>query len=154
MFRVLLLAFAFLLASCEDINEDPFDPLEALAFIESEGGQGSGVFIDQTHVLTAWHVISEPGKYNITDSHGSVYKIESFNHILYTDAAIITIAAPSAVYPAQISCKLPERLDKLIVAGAPLGIRDIVTTQIASGYKEDGPDGYRLLTTGMLAAGM
>jgi S1-C subfamily serine protease len=151
--RTLLLACALLLASCQEAGE-PFDPLEALAFIDNEHSSGSGVFISPTQVLTAWHVVAEGGDYNITDSRGSVYKIESFNHILYTDAVILTLSTPSPVYPAKISCTIPERLDKLIVAGAPIGKRDIVTIGYVAGFADDGPEGHRLLTTGMTVSGM
>jgi S1-C subfamily serine protease len=151
--RTLLLACALLLASCQNAGE-PFDPLEALAFIENEHGQGSGFFISPTQVVTAWHVIESGGDYTVTDSRGSVYKIESFNHILYTDAAILTLSTPSPVTPAKISCVVPKRLDKLIVAGAPMGIRDIVTIGYVAGWRERGPDGFRMLTTGMTASGM
>jgi serine protease Do len=151
--RTLLLACALLLASCQEAGE-PFDPLEALAFIEGDHGQGSGVFISPTQVLTAWHVIQESGDYTITDSRGSVYKIESFNHILYTDAAILTLSTPSPVTPAKISCEIPKVLDKLIVAGAPIGIRDIVTIGYVAGFNDKGNDGFRMFTTGMTASGM
>lgn len=149
--RTCLLAFAFLLASCEEA--EPFDPLEALVYIEGDGGSGSGFFISPTQVVTAWHVIEDGGNYNFVDSRGSVYKMESFNHILYTDAVIVTLSTPSPVTPVKISCKVPKVLDKLIVAGNPLTIRDIVTIQYVAGFRED-EDGYRMMTTGMLAAGM
>lgn len=151
MLRVLLCLLALTLTSCEE--PEPFDPLEALAFIDGGGGQGSGVFISPTQVLTAWHVIGDGEEYIVTDSRGSAYRIESFNHILYTDAVILTLATPSPVIPAKISCDIPEQLDEVIVAGHPGGIRDIVTRQIVAGFGEEG-DGHRLLTTGMLAPGM
>lgn len=149
--RTCLLAFVFLLVSCDEA--DPFDPLEALAFIEGSAGQGSGVFIAPNQVLTAWHVVDGQTDYVVTDSRGSAYKVESFNHILYTDAVVLTLAVSAPVIPAKLSCAIPERLDKLIVAGAPAGIKDIVTYQHVAGYGDD-EDGHRLLTTGMLVAGM
>jgi S1-C subfamily serine protease len=153
--KALLLACALLLASCTPVEGEPFDPLEALVFIEGDdGSSGSGFFISPTQVVTAWHVIEEGASYNITDSRGSVYKMESFNHILYTDAVVVTLNTPSPVTPAKISCKVPKILDKLIVAGNPLTIRDIVTVQYVAGFIEGGSDGYRMMTTGMLAAGM
>lgn len=151
--KVLLLAFVFLLASCQEAGE-PFDPLESLAFIENEDGLGSGVFISPTQVLTARHVVEEGDDYNITDSNGSVYRVESINRILYTDAAIITLSTPSPVTPATLSCAVPHILDELIVAGNPLGVREIVTVQRVAGFIPVGEDGYRMMTTGMLAAGM
>lgn len=155
--RALLLACALLLASCQDAGE-PFDPLEALALIENGESQGSGFFISPTQVVTAWHVIDGGKGFTVTDSRGSVYNIESFNHILYTDAAVLTLTTPSPVTPAKISCAVPKRLDPLIAAGAPLGIRKIVTIQYVAGYSDESEvkdtDGYRLFTTGMLAAGM
>lgn len=153
MFRTCLLALAFLLTSCQAAAK-PFDPLEALAVIENEDGLGSGFFISPTQVVTAKHVVEGGDNFNVTDSGGSVYRIESINRILYTDAAIITLSTPSPVTPATLSCEVPKRLDNLIVAGAPLGIRDIVVTGTVAGFADDEGDGHRMMTAGVTVMGM
>lgn len=152
---VLIVVLGLFLVGCQQVEATPaFDPLESLAYIEGEDGQGSGFFISPTQVVTAKHVVEGHGEITVTDSRGSVYKVQSFNHILYTDASILTLNTPSPVTPAIVSCEKPNRLDVVTVAGNPLDYRDLVTKHTVLGFSDGGSDGIRFLTTGMLVSGM
>ena len=98
------------------------------------GGQGSGVVIDKTHVLTNNHVVSGAEKLTVTMSDGRTYDAEVRGTDPSTDLAVITVKnAPSDMTPISIgnSDKIAVG-DPVMAVGNPLGLAGTVTTGIVS----------------------
>ena len=98
------------------------------------GGQGSGVVIDKTHVLTNNHVVSGAEKLTVTMSDGRTYDAEIRGTDPSTDLAVITVKnAPSDMAPIAIgnSDKIAVG-DPVMAVGNPLGLAGTVTTGIVS----------------------
>jgi len=98
------------------------------------GGQGSGVVIDTTHVLTNNHVVSGAEKLTVTMSDGRTYDAEVRGTDPSTDLAVITVKnAPSDMTPISIgnSDKIAVG-DPVMAVGNPLGLAGTVTTGIVS----------------------
>ncbi len=98
------------------------------------GGQGSGVVIDKTHVLTNNHVVSGAQKLTVTLADGRTYDAEVRGTDPSTDLAVITVKnAPSDLTPVAIgnSDKIAVG-DPVMAVGNPLGLAGTVTTGIVS----------------------
>jgi putative serine protease PepD len=98
------------------------------------GGQGSGVVIDKTHVLTNNHVVSGAEKLTVTMSDGRTYDAEVRGTDPSTDLAVITVKnAPSDMTPIAVgnSDKIAVG-DPVMAVGNPLGLAGTVTTGIVS----------------------
>ena len=98
------------------------------------GGQGSGVIIDKTHVLTNNHVVAGAEKLTVTMSDGRTYDAEVRGTDPSTDLAVITVKnAPSDMTPIAIgnSDKIAVG-DPVMAVGNPLGLAGTVTTGIVS----------------------
>ena len=115
--------------------------------ILSEGGLGSGVAIDPTHVLTAAHVVSHPeadlGKPSKPDgtpevmwviekvavTHGFTFlsnaKVVKFDHEL--DLAILELEIPWT-HTAGLTSKV-DVFQKCWISGHPLGVTDVTITE-------------------------
>ncbi len=98
------------------------------------GGQGSGVVIDKTHVLTNNHVVAGAQKLTVTLSDGRTYDAEVRGTDPSTDLAVITVKnAPGDLTPIAIgnSDKIAVG-DPVMAVGNPLGLAGTVTTGIVS----------------------
>ena len=98
------------------------------------GGQGSGVVIDKTHVLTNNHVVAGAQKLTVTLADGRTYDAEVRGTDPSTDLAVITVKnAPSDLTPVAIgnSDKIAVG-DPVMAVGNPLGLAGTVTTGIVS----------------------
>jgi putative serine protease PepD len=98
------------------------------------GGQGSGVVIDKTHVLTNNHVVAGAQKLTVTLADGRTYEAEVRGTDPSTDLAVITVKnAPSDLTPVAIgnSDKIAVG-DPVMAVGNPLGLAGTVTTGIVS----------------------
>ena len=98
------------------------------------GGQGSGVVIDKTHVLTNNHVVSGAEKLTVTMSDGRTYDAEVRGTDPSTDLAVITVKnAPSDMTPISIGNSDQIAVgDPVMAVGNPLGLAGTVTTGIVS----------------------
>ena len=98
------------------------------------GGQGSGVVIDTTHVLTNNHVVSGAEKLTVTMSDGRTYDAEVRGTDPSTDLAVITVKnAPSDMTPISIGNSDQIAVgDPVMAVGNPLGLAGTVTTGIVS----------------------
>ncbi len=104
------------------------------AIQEQGGGQGSGVVIDKTHVLTNNHVVAGAQKLTVTLADGRTYDAEVRGTDPSTDLAVITVKnAPSDLTPVAIgnSDKIAVG-DPVMAVGNPLGLAGTVTTGIVS----------------------
>ncbi|MFL6080126.1 MAG: S1C family serine protease [Ornithinibacter sp.] len=98
------------------------------------GGQGSGVVIDKTHVLTNNHVVAGAEKLTVTLADGRTYDAEVRGTDPSTDLAVITVKnAPNDLTPVAIgnSDKIAVG-DPVMAVGNPLGLAGTVTTGIVS----------------------
>ena len=98
------------------------------------GGQGSGVVIDKTHVLTNNHVVAGAEKLTVTLSDGRTYDAEVRGTDPSTDLAVITVKnAPGDLTPIAIGNSDEIAVgDPVMAVGNPLGLAGTVTTGIVS----------------------
>ena len=98
------------------------------------GGQGSGVVIDKTHVLTNNHVVAGAEKLTVTLADGRTYGAEVRGTDPSTDLAVITVKnAPSDLTPVAIGNSDTIAVgDPVMAVGNPLGLAGTVTTGIVS----------------------
>ena len=98
------------------------------------GGQGSGVIIDKTHVLTNNHVVAGAQQLTVTLADGRTYEAEIRGTDPSTDLAVITVKnAPSDLTPITIGDSDAIAVgDPVMAVGNPLGLAGTVTTGIVS----------------------
>jgi len=98
------------------------------------GGQGSGVIIDKTHVLTNNHVVAGAQKLTVTLADGRTYEAEVRGTDPSTDLAVITVTnAPDDLKPVAIGNSDTIAVgDPVMAVGNPLGLAGTVTTGIVS----------------------
>ncbi len=98
------------------------------------GGQGSGVVIDKTHVLTNNHVVAGAERLTVTLADGRTYDAEVRGTDPSTDLAVITVKnAPSDLTPVAIGNSDTIAVgDPVMAVGNPLGLAGTVTTGIVS----------------------
>jgi len=98
------------------------------------GGQGSGVIIDKTHVLTNNHVVSGAQKLTVTLADGRTFAAEIQGTDPSTDLAVITVTdAPDDLTPIAIGNSDTIAVgDPVMAVGNPLGLAGTVTTGIVS----------------------
>ena len=102
---------------------------------------GSGfVAFDPAFIVTNYHVI-EDGPYTIkalTESGGSyeIDKIIAYNEEM--DIAVLKTEASTGLAPLPFAEKPAEKTDKVVAIGSPLGLVNIVSEGIVSGFTQVG----------------
>jgi S1-C subfamily serine protease len=99
-------AAAIILTACYQTS-DHADMRAATTLVVRENGHGSGVVIGERLVLTAAHVVSEPGPISVRFSNGE--RIDA--RVIWTgsaetlDVAMLELSRSAPVEPAELSCR-------------------------------------------------
>jgi len=100
--------------------------------------QGSGFFVDASHVITDWHVVKGADKVEVKSSDG---KIHAVNEISggdgRCDLARLGLVAPNnSVKPLTVIAAVPEPGERVIVVGSPYGLEASVSDGIVSEVRD------------------
>ena len=87
-----------------------------------ETGLGTGFFVDDSHVVTCYHVIDCATKAEIKTASGKTYQIKGIAASDRTaDVVRLTLAAPvKGAKSLSLSKSLPKQGEKVVVFGSPL----------------------------------
>ncbi|MFZ1741881.1 MAG: serine protease [Pontixanthobacter sp.] len=88
--------------------------------INVAGGHGSGVQIAPGLILTAWHVVNEPGYLEIEGERGRVYEAERLWANQKYDIALIRIEQKDAFASSRLDCRPLRTGEPIIALGSPL----------------------------------
>ena len=106
------------------------------------GGEGSGVVIDETTVVTNHHVIEGARSVEIVLADGRRLQARVQASDERTDLALLRVEGAS-LPPARLAEALPQVGELAIAMGNPLGFENTVTAGIVSGLHRAIPSGGR-----------
>ncbi len=110
----------------------------SVIIVRTQKGIGSGFFINSKgHIVTNKHVLMDLNKAEIKTVSGNIYKI---NEIIAEDASGDLVIASTNTpafesIPVNLTSKLPEVGEKIIVIGNPLGLEQTLTDGIVSAIR-------------------
>ena len=101
-------------------------------------GLGTGFFVDDSHVVTCYHVIDGATKAKIKTATGKTYQVKG---IAASDriADVVRLSLTSPVKGAKslaFSKSLPKQGEKIVVVGTPLGLELTVSDGIVSAIRD------------------
>ncbi len=101
--------------------------------------QGSGFFISKNgNVVTNCHVLQGATRAEVKTTDGSVYPVKNIlAEDQEGDLILVSVEiSTNAVHPLPVSHSLPERGERVIVIGSPLGLEQTVADGIVSAVRE------------------
>lgn len=101
--------------------------------------QGSGFFISKNgNVVTNCHVLQGATRAEVKTTDGSVYPVKNIlAEDQEGDLILVSVEiSTNAVHPLPISRSLPEKGERIIVIGSPLGLEQTVADGIVSAVRE------------------
>jgi len=100
--------------------------------------QGSGFYIDTSHVITGWHVIEDASRAEVKCANGKVYQVKAVvAKSESADLAKLELAEPNlTVTPLMVSAQIPQPGERVVVVGSPLGLEATITDGIVSGVRD------------------
>ena len=101
-------------------------------------GLGTGFFVDDSHVVTCYHVIDGAMKAEVRSATGKIYQVKG---IAASDriADVVRLSLESPVKGAKslaLAKSLPRQGEKVVVFGSPLGLELTVSDGIVSAIRE------------------
>jgi Flp pilus assembly protein TadD len=104
----------------------------------SREAQGSGFFIDSSHVITNWHVVDDASRIDARCSDGTVFHVRRIAaRDVKADLASLELASPNTtVSPLTVSGVTPEPGERVIVVGSPMGLSASVSDGVVSDLRE------------------
>lgn len=103
-------------------------------------GWGSGFFVDKTHVITNWHVISGASSARVRLADGKTYAVEGISaRDAVADVVSLEVhATESSFSPLKLSLRRPRVGESAVVVGTPLQLEleYTVATGIVSGMRQ------------------
>lgn len=144
---VLLLCFVFISSSLAQENLPAIvkkvEPSTVVILTyDKEGkilGQGSGFFISQNgDIITNRHVLKGASRAEIKTSQGKVFPITNIiAEDKEGDLIRVSLDIPSEiVHPLSLSTSIPEKGEKVVVIGSPLGLESSVSDGIISAVRD------------------
>lgn len=101
--------------------------------------QGSGFFTSKNgNVVTNCHVLQGANRAEVKTTDGSVYPVKNIlAEDQEGDLILVSVEiSTNAVHPLSVSRSLPERGERVIVIGSPLGLEQTVADGIVSAVRE------------------
>ncbi|KQN96009.1 stalk domain-containing protein [Paenibacillus sp. Leaf72] len=113
---------------------------ESVVLITTNKALGSGVVIGDRWILTNNHVIEDASSATITSIYGDEYKVQGVVvNRPSSDLAIIQTDESLYLEPVSVGYTVPEKGDKVVAIGSPLGIQNTVSDGLVSNISyEDG----------------
>ena len=114
--------------------------VDSMAYIETNKGSGSGIFIKEDGtLLTCFHVIADADWIKVTLNNGSGYYVNGFRYINpLEDIAILTLDTTDKFKPIKISHSTPKVGEKIYTISNPQGLHfafsDGMVSQITPDY--------------------
>lgn len=101
-------------------------------------GLGTGFFVDDSHVVTCYHVIDGATKAKIKTATGKTYQIKGIAASdRIADVVRLSLASPVKTAKSLVLCKsLPKQGEKVVVFGSPLGLELTVSDGIVSAIRD------------------
>lgn len=135
MWRYILLAITVALSACATVSPQQTytAAVRSSVLIETEGGSGSGVILNDKCALTAKHVVDGAKEIKITNWQAKEYPVITVTLSEFSDIAVICSSEWLGEKSVRIRKQMPELYTPLFAVGNPLGIRDVVTTGLYQG---------------------
>ena len=103
-----------------------------------EESLGTGFFVDESHVITCFHVIDGAARAEVKSASGGVYKVKGIaGSDQITDIARLVLEVPATGTKVLTLAKaVPKEGERIVVVGSPLGLELTVTEGIVSAVRE------------------
>ena len=103
-----------------------------------QAGLGTGFLVDDSHVVTCYHVIEDAAKASIKTADGKTYKVKEIAASdRIADVARLSLASPvKGAKLLSLSKSLPKQGEKVVVVGSPLGLELTVSDGIVSAIRD------------------
>ncbi len=123
-----------------DFSDVAASSVKSVVTVATDVAQGSGFFIDDTHVVTNAHILAN-GKYvQVITYDQEVYSAELVGYHLGNDIALLKIKG--SFEPLALGDSADVRAgEKVIAIGNPLGLAFTTTEGIVSAVDREGPNG-------------
>ncbi|WP_129112631.1 S1C family serine protease [Halegenticoccus tardaugens] len=111
------------------------------------GALGSGFVVDDRHVATNYHVVTDSERVDVGFSRGESSIGDVVGTDAYTDLAAVRVRPPSYAEPLRLAETDPAIGTEVAVIGSPYGLRGSLTTGVVSGVDRLVPSparGYRI----------
>jgi hypothetical protein len=104
----------------------------------AKDSQGSGFFVDASHVVTDWHVIEDASRVVVRAADSKTYPVKGIDGGGETsDLALLELSSPVAGAKAlTVVSSVPEPGERVIVVGSPYGLDATVSDGIVSAVRE------------------
>jgi len=101
-------------------------------------GLGTGFFVDDSHVVTCYHVIDGATKAKIKTATGKTYQVKGISASdRIADVVRLSLASPvKGAKSLALSKSLPKQGEKVVVFGSPLGLELTVSDGIVSAIRD------------------
>ncbi len=103
-----------------------------------EAGLGTGFLVDDSHVVTCYHVMEEAAKATVKTADGKTFKVKEIAASdRIADVAKLSLTAPiKGAKSLTLSKSLPKQGEKVVVVGSPLGLELTVSDGIVSAIRD------------------
>lgn len=135
MLRIILLAMVAALVGCASFNPQPpyTQAMRSSLLVDSDGGSGSAVIVNDQCALTAKHVADGATNLKVVTWTEKEYPVSKVYLSEFADIAVVCIAEQFIEKPVVIRRQMPEPYSGIFVVGNPLGIRNTITTGLYQG---------------------
>ena len=101
-------------------------------------GLGTGFFVDDSHVVTCYHVIDGATKAKIKTATGKTYQVKGIAASdRIADVVRLSLASPAkGANSLSLTKSLPKQGEKVVVFGSPLGLELTVSDGIVSAIRD------------------
>lgn len=120
-----------------------------------EEGLGTGFFVDESHVITNYHVIDGVAKAEIKTADGKTYKVKGIaGSDQVADIARLELSSPvTGAKVLTLAKTLPKEGERIVVVGSPLGLEHTVSDGIVSAIREIPGVGKYIQVTAPISPG-
>ena len=134
MWRFIVVVFVAL-TGCASVNtQDTYTgAMRSSLFVDTEGGSGSAVVLNDRCALTAKHVAQDAKNMKVVTWTEKEYPVTEVYLAEFMDLAVVCIADHFIERPVVIRRQMPEPYSGIFVVGNPLGIRNTITTGLYQG---------------------
>ncbi len=103
-----------------------------------ESGLGTGFLVDDSHVVTCYHVIEDAARATVRTADGKSYKVKEIAASdRIADVAKLSLESPvKGAKSLTLSKSLPKQGEKIVVVGSPLGLELTVSDGIVSAIRD------------------
>ncbi len=100
--------------------------------------QGTGFFVDATHVVTDWHVVDGATRIEVKTNDGKTFRVKGITAGSEdSDVATLELTQPnSTVVPLRIVSQVPDPGERVVVVGSPLGLEASISDGVVSGVRD------------------